>query len=121
MEINVGEHWIENIFGMQVHMDTLVTMWITMALLIIASFIMTRKLSIVPGKSQSVAEALMGFFVGLTANMGDKEGKKHVPLLATLFLFIVSANLIGQLPWRLFHLTTVGELECQKNDLYMSS
>ena len=65
MEINIGEHWTGNIFGMSVHMDTLVTMWITMGLLIIAAFIMTRKLSIVPGKAQTLAEAIMGYFCRL--------------------------------------------------------
>lgn len=120
MEIAIGEHWIGHICGMQVHMDTLVTMWITMALLIIASFIMTRKLSIVPGKAQTVAEAIMGYFIGLTDNMG-KDGKKHVPLLATLFLFILSANLIGQLPWRLYHIKAGGEFASPTNDLNMTA
>lgn len=120
MEISIGEHWIGHIFGMQVHMDTLVTMWITMGLLIIASFIMTRKLSIVPGKAQTVAEAIMGYFIGLTDNMG-KDGKKHVPLLATLFLFILSANLIGQLPWRLYHIKSGGEFASPTNDLNMTA
>ena len=120
MQINIGEHWIGHIFGMSVHMDTLVTMWITMVLLIIASFIMTRKLSIIPGKAQTLAEAIMGYFMCLTDNMGA-EGKKHVPLLATLFLFIVSANLIGQLPWRLYHIKAGGELASPTNDLNMTA
>ena len=120
MEISIGEHWIEHICGMPVHMDTLMTMWITMGLLIIASYIMTRKLSVVPGKAQTVAEAILGYFIGLTGNMG-KDGKKHVPLLATLFLFIITANLIGQLPWRLYHIKTGGEFASPTNDLNMTA
>lgn len=120
MEISIGEHWIANICGMQVHMDTLLTMWITMGLLIIASFIMTRKLSIIPGKAQTVAETIMNYFIGLTDNIGD-DGKKHVPLLATLFLFIISANLIGQLPWRLYHIKSGGEFASPTNDLNMTA
>ncbi|MCR5261330.1 MAG: F0F1 ATP synthase subunit A [Candidatus Gastranaerophilales bacterium] len=120
MEISIGEHWIGHICGMQVHMDTLVTMWITMGLLIIASFIMTRRLSVIPGKAQTVAEAIMGYFIGLTGNMG-KDGKKHAPLLATLFLFILSANLIGQLPWRLYHIKSGGEFASPTNDLNMTA
>ncbi|MBQ2644916.1 F0F1 ATP synthase subunit A [bacterium] len=120
MEISIGEHWICHILGMSVHMDTLITMWITMGLLIIASFIMTRKLSIIPSKTQTVAEIIMNYFIGLTDNMG-KEGKKHVPLLATLFLFIISANLIGQLPWRLYHIKSGGEFASPTNDLNMTA
>lgn len=120
MEISIGEHWIGHICGMQVHLDTLVTMWITMGLLIIASFIMTRKLSVIPGKVQTVAETIMNYFIGLTDNMGT-EGKKHVPLLATLFLFILSANLIGQIPWRLYHIKAGGEFASPTNDLNMTA
>lgn len=120
MEISIGEHWICNVFGMQVHMDTLVTMWITMGLLIIASFIMTRKLSIIPGKAQTLAEVIMSYFIGLTDNIGE-NGKKHVPLLATLFLFIISANLIGQIPWRLYHIKSGGEFASPTNDLNMTA
>jgi len=120
MDITIGEHWIGHICGMQVHMDTLVTMWITMGLLILAAFIMTRKLSVIPGKAQTVAETIMGYFVGLTGNLGE-DGKKHVPLLASLFLFILSANLIGQLPWRLYHIKSGGEFASPTNDLNMTA
>lgn len=120
MEISIGEHWIGHIGGMTVHLDTLITMWITMGLLIIAAFIMTRKLSTIPGKAQTLAEIIMNYFIGLTDNMGE-GGKKHVPLLATLFLFIISANLIGQIPWRLYHIKSGGEFASPTNDLNMTA
>lgn len=119
MQIDAGEHWIAEIAGLHVHVDTLITMWIAMGLLIITGFLVTRKLYVVPGKVQTVAETIMGFFVGLTGNMG-KDGQKHAPFLATLFLFIATSNLMGQLPWRLWHLKT-GEFASPTNDINMTA
>ena len=115
------QHWIVNIFSQSLNMDTLVTMWISMALLIIVSFIATRNLSVVPSKLQLVFEGIINYFADIaTSNMGKKEGRKHLPLLLTLFLFIATANLLGQLPWHLVHLHS-GELASPNNDINMTA
>lgn len=114
-------HWIVNIGqNMSVNMDTLITMWITMAILILFAFLATRKLSIIPTKLQAIAEKILGFFVDLTETMIGSAGKKHIPLLATLFLFILTANLLGQIPWRLYHMKA-GELASPTNDINMTA
>lgn len=113
-------HWIANIGNFSFNVDTLITMWITMAILILFAFLATRKLSIVPNKLQSIAEGILGFFVDLTDTMIGKAGRKHIPLLATLFLFILTANLLGQIPWRLYHLNH-GELASPTNDINMTA
>ncbi|MFI3300527.1 MAG: F0F1 ATP synthase subunit A [Candidatus Gastranaerophilales bacterium] len=119
------EHWVKsiNIAGHVVNfnMDTLITMWFTMALLIIIAFIATRKISIIPTKLQMISEGLINYFANISkANMGDDETKKHLPLLLTLFMFILTANLAGQLPWHLVHLQ-VGELASPTNDINLTA
>ncbi len=117
----MGEHLSTQILGMNVNLDTLITMWFTMALLIIVSFIATRKLSLIPNKLQVVFEGIISYFSDIaSSNMGKKEGAKHLPLLLTLFMFILTANLIGQLPWRLIHLHQ-GELASPNNDINMTA
>ena len=117
----MGEHLHAQFLGMNVNLDTLITMWFTMALLIITAFIATRKLSLIPNKLQVVFEGIIGYFSDIaTSNMGKKEGAKHLPLLLTLFMFILTANLIGQLPWRLIHLHQ-GELASPNNDINMTA
>jgi ATP synthase F0, A subunit len=113
-------HWIAHLGQFNVNVDTVVTMWITMGILIVFAFLATRKMSIIPTKLQAVAEGILGAFVGLTDSMIGKNGRKHIPLLATLFLFILTANLLGQLPWRLYHLKT-GELASPTNDINMTA
>ena len=115
------EHLVKTIGGLTVNLDTLITMWAVMFVLILVAFISTRKLSIFPTKMQAIAEAVVGMFVNLTNSMiGGKDAKKHVPLAASLFLFIVTANLCGQLPLRLYHLSK-GELASPTNDINLTA
>lgn len=116
----MSHHLIAHIGQFSVNVDTVVTMWITMGILIVFAFFATRKMSIIPNKLQAVAEGILGVFVGLTDSMIGKKGRQHVPLLASLFLFILTANLLGQLPWRLYHLKT-GELASPTNDINMTA
>ena len=117
-------HWIVNTVinghNLVFNMDTLITMWSVMLVLILVAFISTRKLSIVPNKFQAFCESIMQFLWGLTDTMVHKDGRKHVPLVASLFLFIVSANLMGQLPLRLIHLQH-GEIASPTNDLNLTA
>ena len=115
------EHWIVNISGLTFNMDTLITMWVTMALLIIVSLIATKNLSIVPNKLQLVLEGVINYFSDIAeSNMGKDSARKHLPLLLTLFMFILTANLLGQLPWKLIHLNE-GELASCTNDINMTA
>lgn len=117
-------HWIHNIsaFGhnFSFNMDTIVTMWFAMVVVIAFAIIATRKLSIVPGKLQAVSENLLTFFWGTLDTMMPNDNRRHVPLVASLFLFILTANLMGQLPLRIIHLKT-GELASPTNDLNLTA
>ena len=115
------EHWMVKLFGYDVNMDTLITMWTAMVLLIIVSLLATRKLSIFPTKIQLIFEGIINYFTDIAStNMNEKEARKHTPLLLTLFMFILSANLLGQLPWKLIHLSE-GELASCNNDINMTA
>lgn len=113
-------HWIASIGNYSFNMDTLVTMWAAMAFLIVVCFIATRNLALVPSKVQAFSESLMGFFWGLTDSMIGHEGRKHIPLVASLFLFIVTANLMGQIPFKIFELKH-GELASPTNDINLTA
>jgi len=119
MNFTIGEHWIGYIFGLKVHMDTLLTMWITMGVIIALALFVRSRLDIVPGRAQAVFEALVSWFYSMTESKG-KEGTRHTVILGSLFLFIISANLIGQLPWRIFHLPQ-GELASPTNDINLTA
>ena len=111
-------HWTGYIGSLHVHWDTLITMWAAMLFVIVMALIFTRKLEIVPSRMQVVAESIINFFTG--SLNGVKNPEKHVPLVGSLFLFILFANLMGQLPLRLIHLKQ-GEFASPTNDINMTA
>lgn len=118
------EHWVYTFqianHSVAVNLDTIFTMWFAMLCLIVFAFLATRNLSIVPGKIQAFCEKIMGFFWSNMDTMMPADNRKHVPLVASLFLFILFANLMGQLPLRIIHLKT-GELASPTNDINMTA
>ena len=119
------EHWVYTFkiagHALAVNLDTIFTMWFAMAVVIIFAIIATRNLSLVPGKLQAVSEGIMKFFYGTLDTMVENENRQHVPLVASLFLFIVTANLMGQLPLRIIHLKNGGELASPTNDINLTA
>ena len=119
------EHWVytASIFGHGVsfNMDTILTMWFTMLLLIVLALLTTRNLNMVPGKLQLVGEGIIKYFNDISkASMGNENAQKHIAIILTLFMFILTANLVGQLPLKLIHLAN-GELASPNNDINMTA
>lgn len=119
------EHWTYSLnilgHGVTINMDTLITMWFTMLILIVMAFITTRNLKMVPGKLQLCAEGVIKYFNNIAkASMGNDNAQKHIAIILTLFMFILTANLVGQLPLRLIHLAT-GEFASPNNDINMTA
>lgn len=111
-------HWTGYIGSFQVHWDTLITMWSVMLFLIIMALLFTRKLEIVPDKIQIVAESIINFFTD--SLNGVKNAQQHIPLVGSLFLFILFANLMGQLPLKLIKLKE-GEFASPTNDINLTA
>ncbi|HET7874040.1 MAG TPA: F0F1 ATP synthase subunit A [Methylomirabilota bacterium] len=73
--------------------------WVAMGILIVASLAATRNLQLVPHGLQNFLEAVMEQFLGLLDDViGPHEGRKHLPLIVTLGLFILVSNLLGLVP-----------------------
>ena len=51
-----------------------------------------------PGKLQIVLEDIVSFIVEQLENMMPHKGKKYLPLVGTVFVFILLGNLMGQIP-----------------------
>lgn len=113
-------HWIVQLGSYSFNMDTLITMWIAMAVVIVFAFVATRKLSLIPSKLQAFSEVLMSFFWGQVDSMIGHDGRKHIPIVASLFLFIATANLMGQIPFRIIHLKQ-GEFASPTNDINLTA
>ncbi len=76
-----------------------IVMSLIVALLMILLFgLASRKLSLVPSKRQSILELIIQAFEGLLVDTIGEEGKKYLPLIATVGLFILFCNLLGLVP-----------------------
>ena len=51
-----------------------------------------------PGKLQIVLEDIVSFIVEQLENLMPHKGKKYLPLVGTVFVFILLGNLMGQIP-----------------------
>ena len=75
--------------------------WIVMAILVLTSFLITRKLSIGPNISrrQHFLEAVVEILSGQLKNITGRETTRYFPYLGTLFLFIFCANVMELIPF----------------------
>ncbi|MBT5028143.1 MAG: F0F1 ATP synthase subunit A [Nitrospinaceae bacterium] len=80
--------------------NAIVAMWVGLAIVAGAfMLVVSRGVNPVPGKLQSVLEVALEFIRSMVYEfIGEEEGKKYVPFIATLFLFILACNLIGLVP-----------------------
>ena len=58
-----------------------------------------RKRNLIPTKLQSVAEIVYELITGMVNEMVGPAGRKYVPFIFTLFMFVVLGNLLGLLPY----------------------
>ena len=85
------------VFGAELEIgNTILVSWIIIALLLLLSFIFTRKLSgSKPGKLQIIAEMLVETVNNLCKGSIGHHGKQYVPYLGTLLLYLGLANIIS--------------------------
>lgn len=93
-----------SLVGIEVHNpehlipDYVVMCLIAAAVLILFLGLSSRKFQIIPSKLQSVLELIIQAFESLLVDIIGESGKKYLPLVATVGLFIFSCNILGLVP-----------------------
>ncbi|OMH41009.1 F0F1 ATP synthase subunit A [Desulfurobacterium indicum] len=73
--------------------------WITMAFVIVISFLVSRNLKKIPGKIQFLFEAFISFIAGVLSDaIGEEKGLSFLPLVGGFAFFILFTNLVGLIP-----------------------
>ena len=75
--------------------ESVIITWCIMAFLVIVSILFTRNLKIVPSKPQMVVEAIVGFINNFFTELLGERGKKYIPYLGTVLIYLGVANTIG--------------------------
>jgi F-type H+-transporting ATPase subunit a len=78
---------------------SLFTMWFVVALLLIVGILLTRGMKLLPGRGQNFIEWAYESLENWAVALGGIGARKHVPLFATFFLFILLSNWSGLLPF----------------------
>jgi F-type H+-transporting ATPase subunit a len=72
--------------------------WLVIVVLIIVSFIVSRRLRKIPGRFQSAMEYTVESLANLLDSLIGPGGRKYLPLLGTTFIYIFCLNLLGLIP-----------------------
>ncbi|MET0974924.1 MAG: F0F1 ATP synthase subunit A [Leifsonia sp.] len=70
------------------------------ALILLLFWLGTRKMTVIPGRGQSIVEMLLGFIRTNIAEdtLGRKDGTRFLPLLTAMFITIAAMNFTGVFP-----------------------
>jgi len=75
-----------------------VTTWAIMAVLTLVGWFVTRRLAQHPDRRQALLELIVTGIMGQIEEVIRKDPRPFLPVLGTLFIFLVAANLSGVLP-----------------------
>jgi len=104
--------------GITLHANTVLMAWLAMALLLFFGWLSTRRLSVIPTLRQTVGEFFYDFCRSITLCTAGERGDGYLFFVGSLFLFILTCNIMGQLPLKLFGpLLPQGELMAATGDI----
>jgi F-type H+-transporting ATPase subunit a len=81
--------------------NTIVDSWTVIALLVLVSWLATRRTSLVPVRGlQNFVEAVIEWLLGVVEEVaGEKNARRFLPLVGTIFLYVVVANWFAIVPF----------------------
>ncbi|HMO96630.1 MAG TPA: F0F1 ATP synthase subunit A, partial [Tepidiformaceae bacterium] len=73
--------------------STLMASWLTVIVLCVTAFLLTRSMTLIPSGGQNFIESAIGFLVDQVEEIaGEKNGRKFFMVIATFFLFILATS-----------------------------
>ncbi len=87
-----------NIAGFTFNSETILMTWVAMAIVICIACLATRRLSLVPKGWQNFVEIVVIWLNSQVDSMMGKNGRFLAPFIVSLFLFILTSNMLGLIP-----------------------
>ncbi|TSC68583.1 MAG: F-type H+-transporting ATPase subunit a [Parcubacteria group bacterium Gr01-1014_56] len=99
LHISLAAERVGSLFGLPIT-NTVVTSWLVIVFLLLGAIIVGGRLKLLPGKIQNAVEMLFEYLFGhVEQTLGsEKLAKRYFPLIATIFVFILTANMLDFLP-----------------------
>ncbi len=87
--------WVETLHHFQ---DTIFALLVT-GIMVLVVHLGTRRMALIPGRMQNAVESFVeGFSNFIEGILGRENGRRYVPFLGTLFVYIWWMNLFGLVP-----------------------
>jgi F-type H+-transporting ATPase subunit a len=97
-EIRLPAEAIFSIAGLEIT-NSIIAAWITIAVLVVIFYFATRNSKLVPGKFQNFVEWVLSYIWGLCEGVaGQKNGRRFFPLIATIFLMVITNAWLNLIP-----------------------
>ena len=72
--------------------------WFVILLLIVFAVLATRKIEMIPTKAQNIFEIIISGMEEFMVDVTGEEGRWFFPVIATIFIYIATCNLLGLVP-----------------------
>jgi len=89
---------IFHLFGFPIA-NSVIAAWFTIIVLVGLSFLVTRRIKLIPGRLQAAFEFLLGWLYDLCRSVaGEQNGRRFFPVVTTIFLFVAFNAWLSLLP-----------------------
>ena len=79
--------------------NTILTSWITVAILVLIALFVTRRSKLIPGRLQGAVEAIIEWMYNFCKDVaGPENGRRFFPFVTTIFLFVLLNALLNLIP-----------------------
>ena len=97
--IEIAAEKLLTVFGFSIT-NTFLAAWLVTAFLCLGAFLLSRQIRLIPSGAQNIFEIVLEALLGLMEGVfGSRErAEQYLPIVATLFLFIIASNWFGILP-----------------------
>ncbi len=87
-----------HVLGLPITNTTLAS-WLTVVVLVVLSWVITRRMKLIPGRLQVVFESILGWLYDLCRSIaGDENGRRFFPVVCTIFLFVLFNAWLSLIP-----------------------
>lgn len=99
MHISIASEKLFEIAGFPIT-NTLITSWIALCAILVVGFFISKNIKTVPSRLQALIEIVLEEFMKFMEVFAGSQDtvRKFLPVVATIFVFVLSCNWIGTLP-----------------------
>ena len=79
--------------------NSIIAAWLSIIVLVGISYAVTRRLKLIPTRVQSMLESALGWLLNFCQDVAGKEnGRRFFPVVATIFLFVITNAWLSLIP-----------------------